>query len=42
MNNANTMSLKARIRNIAKSKHIAPDHVFSRLVFPFFYAIVTS
>jgi predicted nucleotidyltransferase component of viral defense system len=33
MNNANTMSLKARIRNIAKSKHIAPQAVLQNYLF---------
>jgi predicted nucleotidyltransferase component of viral defense system len=33
MNNANTMSLKAKIRNIAKSKHIAPQAVLQNYLF---------
>ncbi|MDR1175473.1 MAG: nucleotidyl transferase AbiEii/AbiGii toxin family protein [Treponema sp.] len=33
MNSANTMSLKARIRNIAKSKHIAPQAVLQNYLF---------
>jgi predicted nucleotidyltransferase component of viral defense system len=33
MNNANTMSLKAKIRNIAKSGHIAPQAVLQNYLF---------
>jgi predicted nucleotidyltransferase component of viral defense system len=33
MNNANTMSLKAKIRNIAKSRHIAPQAVLQNYLF---------